>query len=77
MAEFKFEPPLKLVGRPNVTVQSLDDAADYVRHYTGARRPMSRDSVLRRLEGATNAEQQREAADAFRWWAEFEGLLIK
>jgi hypothetical protein len=77
MAEFRFEPPLRLAGTPKVMISSLDEAADYVRAYTGARRPMSQDGVLRRLEGAGTAEQERDAADAFRGWAESEGLLIE
>jgi hypothetical protein len=34
-----------------------------------------RDSTLRRLEGADDDQEQREAANAFRGFAEFEGLL--
>jgi hypothetical protein len=38
---------------------------------------MVQDSVLHRLEGASTTQEQREAANAFRGWAEFEGLLVK
>jgi hypothetical protein len=58
------------------TVQSLDEAADFVRAFKGSRRPMVQDSVLHRLEGASTDKEEREAANAFRGWAEFEGLLI-
>ena len=34
-------------------------------------------SVLRRLERADSDREQREAADAFRGWAETEGVLVK
>jgi hypothetical protein len=34
-----------------------------------------RDSTLRRLEGADDDQEQREAANAFRGFAEFEVLL--
>jgi hypothetical protein len=77
MAEFKFEPPLKLIGTPNVRVRTLDDAADYLRAYKGARRPVTQDGVLHRVEGADTVEEQREAANAFRAWVESEGLLIE
>jgi len=76
MAEFKFEPPLKLIGTPKVTVRTLDDAADYLRAYKGARRPVTQDSVLHRVEGANTTAEQLEAGKAFLGWAESEGLLI-
>jgi hypothetical protein len=31
MTEFKFNPPLRLAGTPNVFIRSLDEAADFVR----------------------------------------------
>jgi hypothetical protein len=76
MPEYKIDPPLRLVGRPNITVHSLDEAADFIRHHKGASRPMSQQHVLRQLEGAGTLEQQKDAAVAFRGWAEAEGLLI-
>jgi hypothetical protein len=77
MTEFKFDPPLQLAGTPKGMIRSLDEAADFVRAYKGTRRPMVQDSVLHRLEGASTAEGQREAANVFRGWVEFEGLLMK
>jgi hypothetical protein len=73
MSEFRFEPPLTLKNR--VVVRSLDDAADIVRTYKHSRRPVLQDSVLHRLQGASSEVQQRHAADAFRGWIEFEGLI--
>jgi hypothetical protein len=35
------------------------------------------DGVLRRLERADSDREQRDAADAFRGWAETEGVLVK
>ena len=75
MAEFRYNPPLQLA--PTVIISSLDEAADFVRSYQGARRPVTQDGVLHKLEGASTAEEQREAANAFRAWAESEGLLIE
>ena len=57
-------------------IHSLDEAADFVRAYKGARRPMTQDGVLHRLEAASTAEQERDAANAFRWWVESEELVI-
>jgi hypothetical protein len=77
MTEFRFDPPLRLAGAPAVTVASLDEAAEFVRAYQGARRPVLQDGVLHQLEGADSGDQQRDAANAFRAWAESEGLLIE
>ena len=71
----KFDPPLVLRG--NVVVQTLDDAADFVRRYKDAQRPVMQDGLLRKLERADADDEQRIAADAFRAWAEVEGLLVK
>ncbi len=75
MREFKFAPPLVLKGK--VVVRTLDDAADFVRRYKDARRPVMQDGLLRKLERADADDEQRIAADAFRAWAEVEGLLVK
>ncbi len=75
MREFKFDPPLVLKGK--VVVRTLDDAADFVRRYKDARRPVMQDGLLRKLERADADDEQRIAADAFRAWAEVEGLLVK
>ena len=74
---FRFAPPLRLAGKPVATVQSLDEAAAYLRGYKGARWPMTQNGVLHRIEGAKSEAEQIEAANAFRAWAEAEGLVIK
>jgi hypothetical protein len=48
MTEFVFEPPLRLAR--DVTVRTLDDAADFARTYVGPRLPRRRDRLVRRLE---------------------------
>jgi hypothetical protein len=75
LATFPFNPPLQLAGIPTVYVRSLDDAAGVLREYAG-RRPVTRDSVLRRLNAASTEQETGEAAKSFRWWAEQEGLLL-
>jgi hypothetical protein len=77
MVEFRFDPPLRLAGTPKVMISSLDEAADFVRTYRGARRPVSQGGVLRCVEAPGTADQQRDAANIFRAWAESEGLLIE
>lgn len=71
-----FEPALQLVGTPIVLVQSLDDAIRVLQAYTG-HRPVTRDSILRRVAAATSEQQRCDAGRSFRWWAEQEGLLIR
>ncbi len=73
MAEFMFEPPLRLTR--GVTVRTLDQAAAFAHNFIDARWPLRRAGVLRRLEAASGHERERDAANAFRAWAEAEGLL--
>jgi hypothetical protein len=73
MREYVFEPMLTLKG--GAVVRTLDDAVAFLVGYKEARWPLLRDSILRRLEGADDDQEQREAANAFRGFAEFEGLL--
>jgi hypothetical protein len=75
MAEFVFEPPLRL--KREVTIRTLGEAADFARKYVGSRLPRRRDGILHGLEAASSYEKGRDAANAFRHWAEAEGLLEK
>ena len=77
MAASTFNPPLRLAGRPEVLVSTIDEAVAFVRNYQGARRPMTQNGVLRWLQTASGLQAKREAGDAFRAWAESEGLLIE
>jgi hypothetical protein len=74
MTEFVFDPPLRL--KRDVTVRTLDDAADFTRKYVGSKLPLRRDGVLHGLEGAAGYEEERNAANDFQAWAEAEGLLL-
>ena len=75
MAEYVFNPPLRLARE--VSVRTLDDAAEYVRTYVGSKHPTWRDGVLHELEGASGEQRERAAANAFRSWVQAEGLLAK
>jgi hypothetical protein len=75
MTGFVFEPPLRLARE--VTVRTLDDAADFARTYVGARLPHRRDRLVRRLEEISDDPSARVAARAFRSWAIAEGLLAE
>jgi hypothetical protein len=74
MAEFMFEPPLSLKG--GVTVRTLDQAAAFARNLIDAQWPLRRAAILRRLDGASGHEGERDAAAAFRDWVEAEGLML-
>jgi hypothetical protein len=73
MTDFVFESPLRLARE--VTLRTLDDAADFARAYVGCRLPRRRDSLVRRLEEISDEDSARIAARAFRTWAIAEGLL--
>ena len=70
---FLFEPPLRL--KHGVTIRTLEQAAAFVRSRIQVRVPLRRANILRRLETAAREIQQREAARAFRCWAEAEDLF--
>jgi len=67
MTEFMFDPPLRLARE--VTVRTLEDAADFARTYVGPRLPHRRDRLVRRLEETSDDASARIAARAFRTWA--------
>jgi hypothetical protein len=75
MAEFVFDPPLRLAR--DVTVRTIDDAAEFARTYVGPRLPHRRDRIVRRLEEVSDEASARVAARVFRAWALAEGLLAE
>ena len=75
MADFVFEPPVHLAR--DVTVRTLDDAAEFARTYVGTRLPRRRDLMVRRLEEISGEASARIAARAFCAWAKAEGLLAE
>jgi hypothetical protein len=75
VTDFVFEPPLRLAR--DVTVRTLDDAAEFARTYVGPRLPHRRDRMVRRLEEVSDNASARIAARAFRAWAIAEGLLVE
>jgi hypothetical protein len=75
MAEYQFDPPLKLNG--GIVIGTLDEAVGFVRGYRGARMPMLQKTVRQWLEDAKSPGQSKLAATAFAKWTEAEGLLSK
>jgi hypothetical protein len=74
MAEFVFDPPLRLAR--DVTVRTLD-AAEFARTYVGPRLPHRRDRIVRVIEEVSGEASGRAAARMFRAWALAEGLLTE
>jgi hypothetical protein len=75
MTDFVFDQPLRLARE--ITVRTLDDAADFARTYVGPRLPRRRDRLVRRLEEISDDASARIAARIFRTWATAEGLLAE
>jgi hypothetical protein len=75
MANFVFDPPLRLAR--DVTVRTLDDAAEFARTFVGPRLPHRRDRLVRRLQEVSDNASARIAARSFRAWAITEGLLAE
>jgi hypothetical protein len=72
---FVFKPSLRLAC--DVTVRTLDDAAEFARTYVGPRLPHRRDRVVHRLEEISDEASARVAVRAFRAWVIAEGLLAE
>jgi len=69
-----FTPPLRLKGEAEaVVIRTLDEALVFAErnpHPEG-----DYEGMIRRLQGAHREEDLIEAANAFRWWCEANGLL--
>jgi hypothetical protein len=72
---FTFEPPLRLRTDPPSTVRDLDQAAEVARRYARDHADTKAEWVLHRIEGAVDAEDERDAGLAFRAWSESAGLI--
>ena len=68
--EFRFDPRLTLKG--NIVVRNLDDAVSFM---VGCRKARGAELLCYTGLGAAGEAEEREAAFAFRGWAETEDLL--
>ena len=75
MAEFVFDPPLRLAR--DFTVRTLDDAAEFARTHVGPRLPRRRDRLVRVIEEVSGEAIGWAAARMFRAWVLAEGLLAE
>ena len=74
---YRFDPPVRIKGRCELLVHSLDEAERFLLDYDRERLPIhNRKGILRKLQAASGPQEQKNAADAFIGWLEAEGLLI-
>lgn len=70
---FTFTPPLRLTLKGEIAeITTLDEALLFAEEH-----PLQAgdyEGMIRRLQGSHGAEAMTEAANAFRWWAESNGL---
>jgi hypothetical protein len=76
MSDFAIDPPVHLNARPQHAIRSLDEAADVVREYARDHFNPDTEGVLHRLEGAITFDEAKDAANAFRAWADSKGFLL-
>jgi hypothetical protein len=74
-SDFMIDPPLRIRGRPDLVIDSLDQAVAFIRPYDAKTADPTTRGVLFRLERASNSTEAKDAADAFRWWLEQNHLL--
>jgi hypothetical protein len=84
--DFVVHPELHVRGEParairsadetRRTIQSLDDAIEYVREHKKDRDLADRERLIHQLENACMREQMLDAINAFRTWLEREDLLF-
>jgi hypothetical protein len=73
MAEHAIHPPIHLPDEP---IRSLEAAAKVVRRHAGRHPDRKAEGLLHRIENASTTAQAEAAGNAFREWAEAEGLLL-
>jgi hypothetical protein len=76
MSGYALDPPVHLRAHPQQVIRSLDAAAVVVRQYAREHFDSAAESVLHRLEGAVTPSEAREAANAFRAWADRAGVSL-
>jgi len=76
MAEHAIRPPIRLVIHPDEPIRSLEAAAKVIRRQAGDQLDRKTEELLRRIKGATTLEAADAGGEAFRAWAEAEGLLL-
>jgi hypothetical protein len=76
MAEHAIHPPIHLVTHTDEPIRSLEAAAKVIRRHPGDQRDRRAEHVLHQIKSAATLEGAEAAGNAFRAWAEAEGLLL-
>ena len=76
MPEHAIHPPIHLVTHSDEPIRSLEAAAKVIRRHAGDHLDHKAEDVLRQIKRATTLEQADAAGEAFRAWAEAQGLLL-
>jgi len=76
MANLALHPPVHVLTHPEEPIRSLEAAAKFVRRQVEGRIDPGAEMLVKQLEAAETIEQGDAAGNAFREWAEQEGLLL-
>ncbi|TMJ88867.1 MAG: hypothetical protein E6G76_09495 [Alphaproteobacteria bacterium] len=76
MAEHAIHPPIHLVTHPDEPIRSLEAAAKVIRRHAGELPRPQRAGLLQQLKHASTLQEAEAAGNAFRAWAEAQGLLL-
>ena len=75
MPDFPIDPPIRVRGRPDIELRSLDQAVAFMRGRKEVVVDRLAPGVLHRLESASDETDAKIAADALRAWLEQHDLL--
>jgi hypothetical protein len=74
-ADFRFSPPVHIEAIPDGSIETIGQAAGFLRRHRDGEIDIPRDVVLGKLENARTVEEQQAAAEAFLAWLDAEGLV--
>jgi hypothetical protein len=75
-AEHAIHPPIHLVTHPDEPIRSLEAAAKVIRRHAGDYLDRNAQDLLQQIKHASTLQEADAAGNAFRAWAEAQGLLL-
>jgi hypothetical protein len=76
MAEHAVHPPIHLVTHLDEPIRSLEAAAKVIRRHAGEYLDRNAQDLLQQIKHASTPQEAAAAGNAFRVWAEAQGLLL-
>ena len=73
--DFRFSPPVQIEAVPDEPIETIAQAARFLRRHRDGEIDPLRDAVLAQLEAADTNDDRQAAADAFLGWLDAEGLI--